>query len=148
MEKQKKETRGRKPKGEKALTNTEKSRRQRIKKAFKIKAAEESGYIPTMVMLNKQHIAALREVEPSMGYGITQDKLDILIFMALEQFLDNHFKKCFEGNPDYMRVLEESPDYKKRLELVKNNLPEGASGLLTIQRNAIQKFKQWEEENE
>jgi len=124
MEKQTKETRGRKPTGEKALTNTEKSRRQRVKKTFSIKAAEESGYIPTMIMLNKQQLEALNEMEQGFGNQLTQDKLDAWVFIALREFLKD--------------------DMHKNLESVKRGLPENCHELSMIQTTAKLKFQQWE----
>jgi hypothetical protein len=59
--------RGPKPIIGRAMSAAERKRRQRMKELFLVKAAEESGYIPVMILLNEQQLKALAELEASWG---------------------------------------------------------------------------------
>lgn len=104
------------------MTPAELKRRQRTREKFVNSEAKESGYMPVTVLLNKQQLTALGELEHSWGGTLSNEKLSGQLFMALHTYLKadchSHLKTKL---PDTCEV-------------------EG------IHINALAKFKAWEKQ--
>jgi hypothetical protein len=133
-----KKTAGRKPIGDKALTEAEKKRRQRAKQLCQIKAAENNGYKMLPVLLSNKQLTSLSKfsfLETKDENLIDSRKINDVIFHAMKMYLKGLKQDYIErGHPADLVEACAYPD----------NYIDDYNKLGEIEAKAQELFKQWE----
>lgn len=102
MTETKKDARGRKPIGKKALSSTEKMRRQRMRAKLLKEAMGNQGYVPVQIFIDPKQLQALSYIEKREG----GEGLDLIDPTALSNRLFALMRDHIEANCNDLREGE------------------------------------------
>lgn len=116
---------GRKPLKGEPMTGVERNKRLKAKNICYLKAAQNSGFTPRMILINDEQFKAIGKLEEGFGGAFNRDRLNEWVFVALRDFLKAEITAGL-------------------LDLEAESLPDNSNALSMVQIEAAIKFLEWE----